>query len=175
MKKLTTLLLALLIVASCLAFASCDKDKSCLDGYSHYFQNNGRCMYCHQNRCDVLGHEFINKDSQTGKYYCHNCGTFKSEGASIADGELPIGTVIAVGAIALVVGLIMHKIVQRTVHTFANDCICHFDIGMFPCLRCGLWYHHGCILGVVRCGLCATKPQISWLQRLRIESQQEQK
>lgn len=145
MKKLTTLLLALLIVASCLAFASCDKDKSCLDGYSHYFQNNGRCMYCHQNRCDVLGHEFINKDSQTGKYYCHNCGTFKSEGASIADGELPIGTVIAVGAIALVVGLIMHKIGLES----SSVLFIRLPMIAFVILTLGCFLAYGVVCGII--------------------------
>ena len=83
MKKLVTLLLALLILASCFAFASCDEEPKCIDGGSHVYRN----IY----------------DEPSA--YCQKCGEQKDYSDTPS-----IGETILFGAICLVVALIMHWI-----------------------------------------------------------------
>ena len=106
MKKLTTLLLALLIVASCLAFAGCDDDTKCLDGYTHSFRNGYHdCYYCGKMYCEVTGsHDFTNIYGEPSAY-CAKCGAEKS----LETGPT-IGGTILFGAVCLVIALIMHWI-----------------------------------------------------------------
>ncbi len=146
MKKITIVLLILLIVASCFALTSCDESSDCVDGKTHYFLYSYlTCEYCHKDYCTAYGHQYLNKDSQTGKYYCHKCGQLKSEGASAADGELPIGTVILIGAITLVVGLIMHRIGISTSSPF----FMRAPMVAFVIFTLGAFLAYGVICGII--------------------------
>ena len=83
MKKITILLLTLLMIASCFAFASCEEEPQCPEGGSHVYRN----IY----------------DEPSS--YCNKCGQQKSSKPSISVGET-----IVFGIVCLVVGLIMHWI-----------------------------------------------------------------
>lgn len=83
MKKILLISLALLLIATCLAFASCEKEDKCIDGGSHVYRN----IY----------------DEPSA--YCQKCGEQKNYS------DVPtIGETIVFGVICLVVGLIMHWI-----------------------------------------------------------------
>ena len=83
MKKLVTLLLALLILASCFVFASCDEEPKCIDGGPHIYRN----IY----------------DEPSA--YCQKCGEQKDY-----SDRPSIGETIVFGIVCLVVALIMHWI-----------------------------------------------------------------
>ena len=83
MKKIALLLLVLLMVASCFAFASCEKESKCIDGGSHIYRNT--------------------YDEPSA--YCQKCGQQKDYS------DIPsIGETIVFGIVCIVVGLIMHWI-----------------------------------------------------------------
>lgn len=106
MKKLTTLLLALLILASCFSFAGCDDDTKCLDGYTHSFRNGYHdCYYCGKMYCEVTGsHDFTNIYGEPSAY-CGKCGEQKDY-----SDKPSVGETIVFGVVCLVVALIMHWI-----------------------------------------------------------------
>ena len=83
MKKLVTLLLALLILVSCFAFASCDEEPKCTDGEPHIYRNT------------------YGEPSS----YCQTCGEQKD-----SSDRLSVGETIVFGIVCLVVALIMHWI-----------------------------------------------------------------
>ena len=83
MKKLILILLALLMVASCFVFASCEEEPKCIDGGPHIYRNT--------------------YDEPSA--YCQKCGQQKDYS------DIPsIGETIIFGIVCLVVGLIMHWI-----------------------------------------------------------------
>ena len=81
MKKIVTLLLALLLVASCFAFAGCEEEPKCIDGGAHVYRN----AY----------------DEPSA--YCQKCGEQKDY-----SNDPSVGDMILCGAIFLVLALISH-------------------------------------------------------------------
>lgn len=141
LKKTTSVIfLVLLLVTGCFGFAACDESNDCVDGQQHYFSNNyGRCMYCHKKYCEAYGqHSYING-------YCDYCGENKSDTDKAADGELPIGSIIVIGIVLLLIGLVAHRIGIA----IASPFFMRAPMVVFLILTLGAFLAYGVLCGII--------------------------